>query len=109
MNLEEQPAGWIQFLQEHNFTFEHRQGRKHNNTDALSRRPCRQVCPQSQKTEPQADVNQVWATASVAADGWNPAALRTEQLNDRDMGLILEEAETGRCPGWKYIADSSHT
>jgi hypothetical protein len=39
-NLEVQTARWIQRLQEYNFTSEHRQGRKHNNADALSRRPC---------------------------------------------------------------------
>jgi hypothetical protein len=37
-NLEGQTASWIHRLQEYNFTSEHRQGRKHNNADALSRR-----------------------------------------------------------------------
>jgi hypothetical protein len=35
-NLEGQNARWIQRLQEYNFNSEHRQGRKHNNADALS-------------------------------------------------------------------------
>jgi phospholipid-translocating ATPase len=35
-NLEGQTAGWIQRLQEYNFTSKHRQGRKHNNANALS-------------------------------------------------------------------------
>jgi ribonuclease HI len=35
-NLEGQTAGWIQRLQEYNFTSEHRQDRKHN-ADGLSR------------------------------------------------------------------------
>jgi hypothetical protein len=39
-NLEGQTARWIQLLQEYNFTFEHRQGQKHNNADALSQRLC---------------------------------------------------------------------
>jgi hypothetical protein len=34
-NIEGQTAHWIQLLQEYNFTSEHRQGRKHNNADAL--------------------------------------------------------------------------
>jgi hypothetical protein len=31
--------------------------------------------------------------------------LRSEQLNDQDIGFILEEAETGQRPEWKDIAD----
>jgi hypothetical protein len=46
-NLEGQTARWIQRLQEYNFTSEHRQGRKHNNADALSRRPCQESCNHS--------------------------------------------------------------
>jgi hypothetical protein len=38
-NLEGQTALWIQRLQKYNFTSEHRQDRKHNNADVLSRRP----------------------------------------------------------------------
>jgi hypothetical protein len=45
----------------------------------------------------------------VAAAGWDPAALRREQLNDQDIGSILEEVETGQCPAWKDIAGCSPT
>jgi hypothetical protein len=38
-NLEGQTTRWIQRVQEYNFTSEYRQGRKHNNADALSQRP----------------------------------------------------------------------
>jgi hypothetical protein len=47
---------------------------------------------------------QVQAIAAVAAAGWEPTALRTEQLNDQDIVPILEEVETGQCPEWKDIA-----
>jgi hypothetical protein len=50
-NLEGQTARWIQRLQEYNFTSEHRQGRKHNNADALSRRPCQEKCTHCHKVE----------------------------------------------------------
>jgi hypothetical protein len=43
----------------------------------------------------------------VAAPGWDPATLRTEQLNDPDIGLILQEVETGQRPEWKDIANHS--
>jgi hypothetical protein len=51
MNLDEQTARCIQRLQEYNFTSEHRQGRKHNNADALARRPCPEECSHCQKFE----------------------------------------------------------
>jgi hypothetical protein len=46
---------------------------------------------------------------SVAAPGWDPATLRTEQLNGRDIRPILQEVETGVRPEWKDIADGSPT
>jgi hypothetical protein len=44
-----------------------------------------------------ADVKQVRAIAVVDAASWDPAALRRE-LNDRDIGPILEESEPGQHP-----------
>jgi hypothetical protein len=35
-NFDGQTAHWIQHQQEYNFTFQHRQCRKHNNSDAFS-------------------------------------------------------------------------
>jgi hypothetical protein len=108
-NLEGQTACWIQRLQEYNFTSEHRQGRKHKNADALSRRPCQEGCSHCQKVEAKAEAKQVRAIATVAADGWDPVALRKEQLDDPDVGPILQEVETGQRPEWKDIADRSPT
>jgi hypothetical protein len=39
------------------------------------------------------DVKQVQAVVAVSTAGWNPAALRREQLNDQDIGSILEDVE----------------
>jgi hypothetical protein len=103
--LKEQTTHWILRLQEYNFTSEDRQGRKHNNADTLSRRPCREECIHCHKVEAMADVKQVRAISTVAAACWGPAALRTEQLNDQDIWPILEEVETGQRPEWKDIAD----
>jgi hypothetical protein len=55
----------------------------------------------------QADVKQVQAFAAVAAAGWDPAALRTEQVDIQDIGPILEEVETRQQPEWKDITDCS--
>jgi hypothetical protein len=76
-NLEGNTARWIQRLQEYNFTSEHRQGRKHNNADALSRRPCQEECTHCHIVEARADIKQVRAIAAVEAPGWDPATLRT--------------------------------
>jgi hypothetical protein len=47
--------------------------------------------------------------AAVAAAGRDPAALRTEQLNDPGTGPILEQVEAGQRAEWKDIADRSST
>jgi hypothetical protein len=81
----------------------------HDSADALSRRPCQEECNRCQKVEAREDIKQVRAIAAVAAVGWDPAALSTEQLNDPDIGCILQEVETGQRPEWKDIADRSPT
>jgi hypothetical protein len=108
-NLEGQTARCIQLLQEYNFTSEHRQGRKHNNADALSRRPCKEECTHCNKVETWADVKQVRAITALPAVGWDPVTLRTEQLNDPDIGPILQEVEMGQRLEWKDISDRSPT
>jgi hypothetical protein len=51
------------------------------------------------------------AVGAIAADGWHPTTLRMDQLNDQDVGSVLEEeeVETGQHPEWKDIADRSPT
>jgi hypothetical protein len=53
------------------------------------------------------DLKQVRAIAAVETVGWDQTGLRREQLNDQGIGPILEEVESGQCPEWKDIADSS--
>jgi hypothetical protein len=62
--LEGQTARWNQQLQEYNFTSEHRQGQKHNNADALSRRPCQEECTHCLKIEARADIKHIRAIAA---------------------------------------------
>jgi hypothetical protein len=94
-NLEGQTVRWIQRLQECDFSFEHRQGWKHKNADPL-------------KVE-RADVKQLQAISAVAIAGLNPAALRTEVLNDPHAGPIMEEVETVQRPELKDITGRSPT
>jgi hypothetical protein len=106
--LERQTASWIQRPQEYEFTCDHREGRKYKNSYAFSRRPCREERKHCQKVEAWEEVKQVRAIAAVAADGLDPAVIR-DQLEDHDVGPILEEARAAQRPKWKDIADRSPT
>jgi hypothetical protein len=108
-NLEGQTARWSQHLHEYNFTSEHHQGRMHNNADALSRGPCQEKCTHCHKVEARADIKQIQAIAAIAAVGWDWMTLRTEQLNELDIGPIPQDLETRQRPEWKDIADHSPT
>lgn len=94
-NLEGHTAHRIQHLQEYNYIFKHRLDQKHNSVKALSRWPFWEGC---HKVEVQADVKQVQAIAAVATASWDTASLRIKQLNDQDVGPILEKIETGPGP-----------
>jgi hypothetical protein len=80
---------------------------KHNNANDLSWWPYQEESTHCHKVEAQADVKQVGAVAAAAVASWDPATPKPDQLNDQDIGPILEEVETGQCPEWKYIAGRS--
>jgi predicted anti-sigma-YlaC factor YlaD len=65
-------------------------------------------CTHCRNIKAQADINQVQATAAVAAAGWDPVTLRTE-LNDYGTGPILEDVETGQRSEWKDISNCRPT
>jgi hypothetical protein len=67
---------------------------------------CHDECTHCHRVEARTDIEQVWAIAAVAAAGWEPVTLRTEQLNDPDVVHILQEVETGQRPEWKDMADN---
>ena len=108
---EGQLARWIMNLQEYDFSISHRQGKKYNNADALSRRPC----PQCERTDhpvlvlpttstsrppkhsptPPGDPDPT-ATQQVAATALLPVSItRDSQLNDSSIGVILTAVESG--------------
>jgi transposase-like protein len=78
--LEGQTARWVQRLQKYNFTSKHRQGIRHTNADALSRRPCPKECLHCEKIELRENIPKVRIVAAAAADSWDRQALRREQL-----------------------------
>jgi hypothetical protein len=104
-NLEGQTARWVQRLQEYNYSSEHRQGIRHTNADALSRRPCSDGCSHCQKVEQRADDQRVRMVVVAPADGWDHQDLRREQLADNDLGPLIREIEAGRRPEWRDISN----
>jgi hypothetical protein len=100
---EGQTDGWVQRLQEY-FTSEHRQGIRHTNADALSRRPCPEDCAHCRKVE-RTDGQKLQVVTAAPADGWDQQALRKQQLADTDMKRQLRKVETGQRPEWEAISD----
>jgi hypothetical protein len=82
----EKPPLWIQRLQEYNFTCEHSHGSLNFHARIVYHCQCAVA---------RADIKQIRAVVSVASVGWDPAALKTEQLSDRYIGPILEDVEVG--------------
>jgi hypothetical protein len=102
-------ARWIQRLQEYNFTSGHQQRPKTEQSQCPFAATMPRECIRWHKVEALVDVKRVRAIVAVASAGWDPAALRREQLNDHHIEPILEEADTEQRPEWKDIADRRPT
>ena len=93
---EGQLVRWLEKLQEFQFTIVHRPGRKHNNADALSRRPCRQ-CGRS---------DDIVSAATISADntiaGYSLEDMHQLQVDDPVVGKILQAKDTGEQPTGDY-------
>ena len=100
---------------------EHRPGAKHQNTDALSQRPCLQdACRHCYRLEsleqsssstnvPVANAPQV-AAISLGHESRSPEDIRAEQMKDQDTqpGIKWIE-ENSEKPTWEAIAPHSQT
>jgi hypothetical protein len=76
--------------------------------DALSRRQCQEKCFHCLKVEQRANGLKIRVVAAAAAaNGWDRAALRREQLADDDSGQLLQEVHAGQRPEWRDISDRS--
>ena len=84
-NPEGQMARWLEKLQEYSFEIEHRPGSKHNNADALSRRP---------NTSPVSVTN---ISTDFVYDKYTGSAtdLVTLQQNDPIIGPVIRAKEQG--------------
>jgi hypothetical protein len=106
-NLKGHTSHWIQRLQEYNFSSEHCLGQKHNGANALFMSAMlRMLYPLPQSWSPgRCQTGTSYCNCSHSQ--LEPATLRTERLNDQDLGPILEKIETGNLPGWKDIPSRS--
>lgn len=116
---EGQIARWIQQLQEYDFDIQHRPGLRHNNADALSRRPCLQescqhcerleaksVKPvlQCQMADRHPDGTQAQESITLLAQ-LDSTAIHSAQLEDPEIGpvLILRKESEVR-PSWQEVS-----
>ena len=118
-SLEGQIARWLQQLQQYDYQVKHRQGAKHNNADALSRRPCAQdMCRHcdrlDQKEEHLRGEEAVCCATRVyvrdpddseCSGRWSNQELREAQEQDKDVQQILYWREKSDIrPSWETVA-----
>ena len=91
---EGQLARWLEKLQDYNFTIIHRPGHKHSNADALSHYPCRQCGRESHLMEQPI----LTITTNNLMGGYSSSDMRSFQLSDSCVSLILRAKERGQKP-----------
>ncbi|UYV81786.1 K02A2.6-like [Cordylochernes scorpioides] len=108
-NPEGQLARWIQRLQEYQVKIQHRPGKRHQNADALSRRPCVPQCGHCARAEDKYGVRQVTVQENneVEEQHWNGQALRKSQHEDRDLLPVINWKESDERPSWEDVAPYS--
>ncbi|UYV66258.1 K02A2.6-like [Cordylochernes scorpioides] len=108
-NPEGQLARWIQRLQEYQVKIQHRPGKRHQNADALSRRPCVPQCGHCARVEDKYGVRQVTVQESdeVEEQHWTGQALRKAQREDRDLLPMINWKESDEKPSWEDVAPYS--
>lgn len=76
-----QQARWLTIVEEFRFEIQHRAGSRHQNADAMSRRP-QEVDAIRQGNSPRTD-------DSDLPDGWSLSSMKREQEEDDELGWIL--------------------
>ena len=97
---EGQLARWLEKLQQYHFIIVHRPGLKHNNTDALSRLPCRQYGRQAE------DIIASISSPTVSG-GYSSDELRQTQLDDKCLGGLLQARESSQKPAHDHTRSQS--
>jgi len=104
-----QQSRWLEVLEEFTFQVEHRPGRKHENADALSRRPCRQcgLCA------PQTSVTEAVGVRALQLDHhdtvvWSTEAIKCAQERDPDIGPLYKALTNNEeKPLWDTVLGAS--
>ena len=96
---EGQVARWLEQLQEFRFQTEHRQGKKHQNADTISRIPCRQ-CGLNHSTGQRSETRKIENVYSLTTTytwtpAWSTQELREAQRSDPTIGRVLGWLEKG--------------
>ena len=101
-----QQSRWLEVLEEFDFKIEHRPGAKHNNADALSRRPCRQCGACGTDVESPGNIN--ICVIQNAPKDFSTSCLASAQKNDTEIGPIYAAMmQSGEKPGWETLLPAS--
>jgi len=103
-----QQSRWLEVLEEFAFDVEHRPGRKHENADALSRRPCRQcgACGEHNLTREVFSVHAVETDDGTGIE-WSPNAIAKAQSEDPDISPLYAALIEGQKPAWEGLLSAS--
>ena len=98
-----QQSRWLKQLEAFDYVIVHREGRKHQNADAMSRIPC----PQCRRTEDVYQVGTIRATKEVdnEKDLWSEESVQRLQKEDPDIGTFyrLKEEYGEQKPEWSEV------
>ena len=132
---EGQLTHWIEFLSTFDFEIQYRAGQRHQNADALSRRPCDDCCKwcRGWKSQKQVSVVHVGVQTEVKVPNqdneqpdncegtvgdhcatvkleptWTSTFLREQQVADSDLKVIIGWKKAGeRKPSWEEVSPQS--
>lgn len=104
-NPEGQIARWLERLQSFEFVIEHRKGLKHGNADALSRRPCGELCSHCLKTEANDSPALLENLRVHSEPRWANEEIKKQQKDDPTLRIVMEWLEQERRPEWKEISN----
>ncbi|GBM97045.1 hypothetical protein AVEN_233693-1 [Araneus ventricosus] len=106
---EGQISRWIQRLKEYYFEIQHRKATSHGNTDALTRRPCKESCKHRTYVEKKFGMEtDISMKVLTTEDAWSSTEFQKAQLEDPAIKPILgKKLNSDDRPTWQEIAPES--